>query len=171
MRTGRALCQFPFVAEQVLEEVVAPLCWRGGPGDLQAAGYCIAAFTCAEAALPTEALRLDSRRFGLRPHIGRGAGAVGFAEGVTTGDERNRLFVVHGHASESLADIPGRRDRIRVAVRAFRIDVDQPHLHGSERIFEVPVAGVAVVIQPLVLRTPVDRFFRLPDIFTTASEA
>ena len=30
MRPGRALRQFPFVAEQVTEEVVAPLRWRSG---------------------------------------------------------------------------------------------------------------------------------------------
>jgi hypothetical protein len=34
MCTGRAPRQFPFVAEQVPEEVVAPLRWRGGPSDL-----------------------------------------------------------------------------------------------------------------------------------------
>ena len=38
MRTGGALGQLPLEAEQVLEEVVAPLRRRGGPGDLEAAG-------------------------------------------------------------------------------------------------------------------------------------
>ena len=33
MRTSRALRQLPFVAEQVLEEVVAPLRRRHAPGD------------------------------------------------------------------------------------------------------------------------------------------
>src|SRR3989304_10154772 len=164
IRTGRALRQFPFVAEQVLEEGVAPLCWRGGPSDLQAAGDRVTAFAGAEAALPAEALLLDTGRFWLRPAMGRRAGAVGFAEGVTASDERNRLFVVHGHASKNLADILGSRDRIRVAVRAFRIDVDQPHLHGSERIFEVPVAGVAFITQPRVLRAPINVLIRLPDV-------
>ena len=140
MCTGRALRQFPFVAEQDPEEVVAPPRWRVGPGDLQAAGDRVTAFAGAEAALPTEALFLYTGRFWLRPDMGRRTGAVGFAEGVTASDERNGLFVVHGHASENLADILGRCDRIRVAVRAFRIDVDQPHLHGCEWIFEVPVA-------------------------------
>src|SRR5207249_1015016 len=159
MRAGRALRQLPFVAEQVLEVVVAPLRGRGGPGDLQAAGDRVTPLARAEAALPAEALLLDAGRFGLRPHIGLRAGAVGFAKGVTTGDERNRLFVVHGHASESLADIPGRCDRVRVAIRALRVDVNQPHLNGSERIFEIAVAGVTLVTQPLVLRAPVDILF------------
>jgi hypothetical protein len=33
------------------------------------------------------------------------AGAVGLAEGVAAGDERDGLFVVHRHAAEGLADV------------------------------------------------------------------
>src|SRR5512132_3012693 len=82
MRTRRALRQFPIVAEQVREEVVAPLRGRGGPGDLQAAGDRVTAFAGAEAALPAQSLLLDTGRFGLRPHMGCGAGTVGLTEGV-----------------------------------------------------------------------------------------
>src|SRR2546425_4573626 len=92
------------------------------------------------------------------------------SKGVTTGDERNRLFVIHRHASKRLADVPGRRDRIRIAVRALRVDVDQPHLNGGERSFEIADAGVALVSQPLVLRAPVDSLFRFPDVRTPAAE-
>ena len=87
---------------------------------------------------------------------------MGFAEGMTTGDECNRLLVVHGHAGERLADILCRRDRIRDTVRAFRVDVDEPHLHGSERVFEVPFAGVAFVSQPHTLGTPSTRSLPVP---------
>ena len=140
LRTGRALRQFPFVAEQVFEEVVAPLRGRAGPGDFQAAGDRVSAFAGAEAVLPAQALLLEAGRFRIRPHVGRRAGAVGLAEGMAAGDERHRFLVVHRHARERLADIARRRDRIRVAVRAFRVDVNQPHLHGSQRIFEIAVA-------------------------------
>src|ERR1700690_1370289 len=145
VRTGRALGQFPFVAEEVREEVVAPLRWRAGPGDFQAAADGVAPLAGAKAALPAQTLLLDAGSFRLDPHMFCIAGAVGFAEGVTASDERNRLFVVHRHASEGLADIPRRSDRIRVAVRAFRIDVNQTHLHGSERILELAVPAVALV--------------------------
>ena len=47
------------------------------------------------------------------------AGAVGLAEGVAAGDERDGLLVVHRHAREGLADVPGRGERIRLAVRAL----------------------------------------------------
>ncbi len=169
MRARRALCQFPLVAEQVLEVVVAPLRGRGGPGDLQAAGDRVTAHARAEGAPPAQPLLLEAAPFGLRPHIGLEAGAVGLAEGVAAGDERHRLLVVHGHARESLADIPGRRDRVWIAVRALRVDVDQPHLNGAERILEIPDTGVPLVPQPLVLGAPVD-LIRLPDVRTSAGE-
>ena len=170
MRTGRALRQLPFVVEQVSEEVVTPLRGRGGPGDLQTAGDRVTAFAGAEAALPAQALLLDAGRFGLRPHVGCRAGAVGLTEAVAAGNQRDGFFVVHRHASERLADILGRRDRIRVAFRAFRVDVNQTHLHGCERIFQVTLTGVAFVIQPSGLGTPVDVLFRLPDILPPAGE-
>ena len=102
--------------------------------------------------------------------MGGRAGAVGFAEGVAAGDECHRLLVVHRHAGEGLANILGRRERIGVAVRAFRVDVNQPHLHGSKRIFKIPVAGVSFVSQPGRLGTPIDVVIRLPDVLATAAE-
>src|SRR6202162_4359411 len=102
--------------------------------------------------------------------MGRRTGTVSFAKGVAARDERNRLFVVHRHASKSLANIRGRCDRIRVAVRAFRIDVNQTHLNSSERIFEIPLAGVAFVIQPGGFGTPVNVFCRLPYVRASAAE-
>src|SRR5258708_35658434 len=117
MRTGRALGQFPFVAEQVREEVVAPLRWRRGPDDFQAAGDRVTPFARAKSALPAEALVLDAGAFRLWAHEGRSASAVGFAEGVTAGNQRDRFFVVHRHTGERFANILGRRDGIRLAVR------------------------------------------------------
>ena len=170
VRTGRALRQLPFVAEQVLEEIIAPLGGRRGPGDLQAAGDGIAALAGLVIAGPADALRFDGSGLGFGALVRLGSGAMGLAESVAARDQRHRLFVVHRHAGEGLADIPRRGERIRLAVRAFRIDVDQAHLHGAERIFEIPVAGVALVVQPLLLGAPVDVFFRLPDVLAPAGE-
>ena len=84
----------------------------------------------------------------------RGASAMGLAEGVATGDERHGLFIVHRHAREGLADVAGRGHRVGLAVRAFRVHVDQAHLHGGERVLEVTVAAVALVGEPLAFRCP-----------------
>jgi hypothetical protein len=48
---------------------------------------------------------------------------MGLAEGVAAGNQRDGFFVIHRHARESLADVPGRQDRVRVAVRTLRVDV------------------------------------------------
>src|SRR5208282_4693904 len=79
---SRALREFPFVGEQVLEEVIAPLRRRGGPGDFQTAGDRVAALAGAEAALPAQALLLEAGRFRSRPHMGGRAGTVGLAKGM-----------------------------------------------------------------------------------------
>ena len=103
--------------------------------------------------------------------MGRRAGAVGFTERVTTGDQRDRFLVVHRHARKGLADIAARSDRTRLAVRPFGVHVDQTHLHGGQRILKVPVAAVALVVQPLALAAPVNVLFRLPDVLSAAAEA
>ena len=46
-----------------------------------------------------------SERFRLFANVAIGAGAVGFAEGVAASDERDGLFVVHGHAAEGFANV------------------------------------------------------------------
>ncbi len=63
-----------------------------------------------------------------------------------------------------------RRDGIGIAVRPFRIDVDQTHLHGGEGTLKITVAGVALVRQPLAFGAPVDALVGLPDILAPAAE-
>src|ERR1700693_2310491 len=170
MRTGRALGQFPFVAEQVVEEVVAPLRRRRGPDDFQAAADRVTAVTFAKFILPPEPLILNVGAFRFVAYILSGnARAVGFAEGVTAGNERNRLLVIHRHARESLPDIASRGKRIRLSIRPFRIHIDQTHLHGPERPLKITVAAVALVRQPLALWAPV-QLFGLPHVRAPAAK-
>ena len=148
LRAGGALRQLPLEAEQVLEEVVAPLRRRRGPGDFEAAGDRVAALAGAEAVAPAEALRLEAGRLrARRRRVEAGAGAVRLAEGVAAGDQRDGLLVVHRHAAEGLADVVRRGDRVGIAVGAFGVDVDEAHLHGGERVLEVArVRRLAVVV-------------------------
>src|SRR5450830_728012 len=125
MRTGRDLGQFPFVAEQVPKEVVAPLRWRRGPDDFQAAADRVTAFAASIGVFLAEPLLLDGGAFWDEADIlARIGSAVRLAERVSAGDERNGLLVVHRHARERLADVPRGSDRVRFAVRPFRIHVD-----------------------------------------------
>src|ERR1700677_3142630 len=86
MRARRTLRQFPLVIEQVGEKVVAPLCWRFGPDDFEAAANRVCTLARAILALPSEALLLDRSCFRFPPDQGRLASAVRFAEGVATRD-------------------------------------------------------------------------------------
>src|SRR5208283_3026708 len=117
MRTGWALGQFPFVAEQVGEEVVAPLRRRRGPSHFQAAADRVIPTARAKFVLPAQTLLLDWGGFGLGTDILVGVGsAVSFAERVPAGNERNRLLVIHRHAGERLPDVAGRGNRIGVPI-------------------------------------------------------
>ena len=121
---------------------------------------------------PAEALLLDAGAFGLRPHeLIRAGCAVAFAECVPPGGERDGFLVVHRHAGKGLANVGSRGDRVGIAVRSFRVYVDQAHLHGRKRIFEIALAGITFFSEPLFLDAPVDVLFRLPDVFAPATEA
>ena len=97
--------QLPFVAEQVLEEVVAPLGRRSGPRDFEAAADGVFANAGAEAALPAQSLLLDRSGFGFRANMGGRRCAVRLAEGVAAGNQRHGLFVIHRHARKGFADV------------------------------------------------------------------
>jgi len=90
---------------------------------------------------------------------------------VTASDARDSFLVVHGHAGESLADVPRRRDGVGVSIRAFGIHINEAHLHGGEGIFELAITGVALVVEPLGLSAPVNVLLGLPDVSAAAGEA
>ena len=110
LRAGRALGQLPLVAEQGLEEAVVPLRRRRRPGALQPAGDRVGALAGAVAVLPAEALLLERGALRLRADVARrSAGAVGLAEGVAAGDQRDRLLVVHRHPARTSRGCRGPR--------------------------------------------------------------
>ena len=65
----------------------------------------------------------------------------------------------------------GRRHRVRVAVGPLRVDVDQAHLDGAERNRQIPVAAIALVVQPSLFGAPVDVLVGRPDVGATSAEA
>ncbi len=134
VRAGRALDQFPLVAEQHVEVTHVPLGGVGLPRAFDAAGRGVHPLAGAERVLPAQALFLDGRAFGLGANELGVAGAMRLAEGVAAGDERDGFFVVHRHAREGLAHVAAGGHRVGVAVRAFGVDVDQAHLHGGQRV-------------------------------------
>src|SRR6476469_1849933 len=119
------------MVKQVLKKTCAPFGRRRSPSNFQAAGDGVATFARPEAVLPTKSLCLESFRFRLRTDVRRRRSAVCFAKGMTASDERDRFFVIHGHAFERFPDVCRRESRIRVTVRSFWVHVNQTHLHGG----------------------------------------
>ena len=66
----------------------------------------------------------------------------------------------------------GRRERVRLPLRALRVDVDEAHGDGAEVALELEraVGAVALVAEPGVLRTPED-LLGLPYILAAEGEA
>jgi hypothetical protein len=96
---------------------------------------------------------------------------VGLAEGVAADDQRGGLLVVHRHAAERLADVVRSRQRIRLALGPFGIDIDQAHRGRAVGLSQVPLTRVALVgAEPLVLFAEED-LLGLPHVGTTEAEA
>ena len=100
---------------------------------------------------------------------------MSLADSVATGGQCDGLLIVHGHAREGLAHVLGGAQRIGIAAHAFRIDVDQAHLHGGKRVLQagavLALALVAGGAEPFLLRTPVDVLLGMPDILAPEGEA
>src|SRR5687768_7358787 len=66
------------------------------------------------------------------------------AERMATGYQSNGFLKVHRHSAKGFLDVHRRKQRIGVAIRAFWVYIDQPHLHGTERIFENTAVNVTI---------------------------
>src|SRR5215218_5309772 len=169
-RTGRALGQLPVVRVQIVEKSVVPLRRLVGPSSFQPTGDRVAALASSVAVVPTEALLLEGSTLGFRTDVVRRGRTMSLADRVAADDERNRFLVVHRHATERLSNVPGGRQRIRVAARPLRVHIDQTHLHGAERTSPLPGPAVALISEPSVLRAP-ENLLGLPDILSSEAEA
>ena len=145
--TCGALGQLPLVAKEVLEVVVAPLRWGGGPGALEAAGSGVFGVAFAVGILPALTHFFHGSAGWFATHEAWVSCTVHFAKGVSTGHQGHGFFVVHGHAAKGFAHVACRGKRIGVAVGAFRVDINQSHLHCTKRILEVAVSFVALISQ------------------------
>ena len=169
---GGAARQLPLEAEEVVEEVVAPLRRGGRPRALEARGDGVGPVAGAEGVPPTQSLLLQRGGLGFAADVGgRVSGAVGLAEAVAARDEGDGLFIVHGHAPEGLADVASRGQGVGIAVGSLGVHVDESHLHRAERVVELAVAPVALVAQPGGFRSPVGRLLGLPVVLSPTGEA
>ena len=164
----RATRLHPFVFEQVLEEVIAPLGRGLRPDNFQPGGDGVSANTGAVRAGPAQALRFNRRRFRVSAHVRGFTCAVRFTERMAARNQRDGLFVIHAHVAKGGADRRRRRQRFTAGVRPFRVNVNQAHFGGRKRAlrqrFRVTVG------QPGFFIAPVHVQIRFPDVFTPGTE-
>ena len=95
---------------------------------------------------------------------------MGLTKGVPPGDECHRLFIVHGHTAKGFANILRRQQRIGHAIRAFRIHVNQAHLHGREGVIQLTLALVALIGEHFRFRPPINKI-RFPIVLPPPGKA
>ncbi len=174
-RASGALHKFPLIAEQHIKIAIVPFdrVWR--PCAFDAAGDRVIAMANTELALPPKPLFGDVAAFRLCTNHRRVTRTVALAKCVTASSQRNSFFVVHGHPGKCFTDVLCRSQRIRIAVRAFGVHVDEAHLNGCERVLEhtlaaIAAAGLIAGGQPLFFRAPIDIFLRLENVFAAAAK-
>ncbi len=65
-----------------------------------------------------------------------------------------RFLIVHGHSGQMCPVRHARSYRVRLAVRAFRIHIDQPHLTAASGFLQVSFSGSSASRPAICLRTP-----------------
>src|SRR5262245_40764134 len=94
---------------------------------------------------------------------------MGLAKRMAASDQGNSFFIAHRHSRKRLANVECCRDRVRLAVWPLRIDVNEAHLDGSERILQLTLAAIPFIAEPRSLRTPI-KLLRLPCVLTSAAK-
>ena len=87
-----------------------------------------------------------------------------------TSYQRHGFLIIHRHAGEGFAHILTAQKRVRIAIRALRVHINQTHLNSGQRVGQLALAAIAFIIQPFALIAPVNIFFRMPDIGATAAK-
>ena len=171
LRASRAAAQLPVVFQQDREIAHIPGGRVGLPRALDPRAGGMDTRAGAKGVAPAKALLLNPCGFGFAPDKGGIAGAVGLAEGVATCGQGDGFLVIHCHAGKGFADVAARSDRIGHTVRTLGVHIDQAHLHGGQRGFQLAVTLIAGVGQPCLLGTPIDVFLGLPHVGTATAEA
>ena len=151
---------------------MGPLGRCAGPSPLKTTGDGLRSVTLPLGVDPPESLGLEFFSFGFGSNeLHRAGCAVGLSKGMTTGNQSDGLFVVHGHATKGQSDLLGRGKRIAIPIGSLRVDINQPHLHRCERVVHFSFVVITFLAEPLGLRPPIDVFLGFPNVGTTATEA
>ena len=170
LRTRRAVHQIIVVFEQHLEIAHVPRRRVRLPRALNAAGRGMPTVPCAKGVTPPQTHLVNRRPFGFRPDQRHIARAMRLAKGMATRHQGHGFLIVHRHARKGFTNITPRPHRVCHPVRAFRVHINQPHLHCGQRGLQLTVAGIPLVVQPDILIAPIDVFLWLPHIRAAPAE-
>ena len=138
-QAGGAQRHVPLVAEQGLEVAVVPPGRGGRPRPVEAAGDGVGALPACRGGPSSPA---PAPRAGRPRARGRGSAPDrprrGSCRTCARPRSARRSPRRHPHPAERLADVPGRHERVGDGVRALRVDVDQAHLVGGQRVRPAP---------------------------------
>ena len=169
--TARAFDEFPVVGEHHFEIALVPAGGVRFPGPFNARGDGVLGFAGMKGVVPTKALCMQWCTFRFCRGVGRWCGAMALAEGVTTGHQCHGFFNTHAHARKRFTHISAGGDGIRFAARTLRIDVDQAHLHGCQRLVQVSLCVSPIVVKPSGLAPPEHILLGLPDVDAPAGKS
>ena len=168
---GWTFGQLPVVAEHHLEIALVPAGGVRLPGPFNATGDGVFRLAGLEAVVPAQSLLMQGCTFRFCREVGCWCGAMALAEGVTTGHECHGFLNGHAHACKRFTHISAGGDGIRFAARTLRIDVDQAHLHGCQRLVQVSLCVSPIVVKPSGLAPPEHILLGLPDVDPPAGKA
>ena len=147
----------PLEGKQVGQIHHRPLGGCCGPRPLEPGCDGVFSVTFTAGVLPAEALLNDRLTGRLRTNTITGlVRTMGLTKRVTARNQCDRLFVIHRHATKGLANIMCGEHRVGIAIGAFRVHINQTHLHRGEAIAKLAALGIALIGQHLCLGTPVD---------------
>ncbi|KAI9147020.1 LOW QUALITY PROTEIN: hypothetical protein HJFPF1_13051 [Paramyrothecium foliicola] len=178
---GRRLDEFPSVAQERLEEAVAP------PEFGLTAGHLVGAVARTDAVAPAETHLADISGFRLRANNHELAAKVqfdrycvihtscdcsmGLAKGVATDNQGSSLLVVHAHAVKSDADVVSGHEGVGVSIGALGVHRLLELVSSVHEVSATVVANIVTLGNESGLSTPVDALIGLPSVGTTTSKA
>ena len=169
IRASRAFYQLPLITKQKVEIAIVPFCRIGCPRTFDTTGDGVTPFAFAMCAYPAKAHLFNRSTFWLNPDQISITCTMRFTECMTTCGQGDSFFVIHRHSGKCFTNIAGTCQRIGIAIRPFRIHIDQSHLHGRQRMRQIAITRITAIRQPVCFKTPVNIFFRCPYVWTTAT--
>ena len=124
---------------------------------------------------PAKSLGFDPGSFWFNADLTMSTATMGLADGMAAASQCSSFFVIHSHPGEGLTNMQSGPRRVWSSVHAFGVDIDEAHVNRGERVLQrrgIIEIAIAVLTwsKPFAFRTPIDVFFRAPDILTPKPE-